>query len=188
VPLIVEAIRKRDVLRGLSLRVDDGEIVCVFGENGAGKSTLLKIVAGVIDADSGHVAGVTRREIGYVPEAADVLPELTPRELVRLVAALKRVHPPDGDLGLAVEMDRPLGSLSLGQRRRACLLAALVGEPRLLILDEPTNGLDAGGLEVLTRTLEGRTCLLATHDRTFARALGARCLVLTKGLVETTVA
>jgi ABC-type multidrug transport system ATPase subunit len=192
VPLIASEVRKRlggrDVLAGANLRVDDDELVALFGENGAGKSTLLRIVAGIIDADAGGVTGVTRAELGYVPEAADLLPELTPRELARLVAAMKRTAPPGDELidrlGVRGHIDQPLGSLSLGQRRRACLLAALVGTPRLLVLDEPTNGLDVDGVAMLVEVLRGKMALVATHDRPFAEAIGARCLTIVDGKVS----
>ncbi len=146
----------RRVLDQLSLDCDAGTITAIVGPNGAGKSTLLAILAGVMEPDAGSVdidgASITRQRtrararLGYVPEAADPPPHLTVDELIALVVALRRAAP------LAAEIRQQLGTeplghqridrLSLGERRRACLAAALVGDPGLLVLDEPTNGLD----------------------------------------------
>jgi len=204
--LAIDGIRKRfggrEVLRGATLAVARGERVALLGPNGTGKSTLLAIVAGLIEPEGGAVAldGVSllgrevraRARLGYVPESADAPAHLTVGELLALVAALKRAAPPPADLldRLAVPplLEQPVGSLSLGQRRRACLAAALVGDPALLVLDEPTNGLDPGGVDALAallreRGLSGGLALVATHDLAFAAAIGARCIRLAGGCV-----
>ena len=192
----------REVLQGVSLSCARGERVALLGANGTGKSTLLRIIAGVIEPEAGTVlldgasllgkVPAPRARLGYVPEAADPPPHLTTAELLALVAALKRA-PPLGDavldrVGARALIDQPIGSLSLGQRRRACLAAALVGEPTLLVLDEPTNGLDPGGVEMLAglirdRAGSGTTTLVATHDLDFADAIGARRVALDAGRV-----
>jgi ABC-2 type transport system ATP-binding protein len=178
----------RWVLKNVNLIWDQPGTLVVRGENGAGKSTLLRIVAGVVPADAGDVsiAGCSLerdrlgalREIGYAPEIAELPAHLRVGELIALVAALKRCAEPRGDmvrrLGVDGIMGQRLGSLSLGQRRRACLLAALVGEPRLLVLDEPSNGLDKDGVAMLVGVLQeraaaGRSALVATHDQGFIR-------------------
>jgi len=188
--LSVEGVRKRYggrfVLEGVTFRWPGPGVLVVHGENGAGKSTLLEIVAGVAEKTEGAVTiggaslETARRralaQIGYVPDAMDLPEHLTVRELAALCSALRQVEAPGpalvARLGVtAFHRDR-LGVLSLGQRRRACLLAALAGEPRLLILDEPTNGLDAEGVVMLRdllreRTAQGRSALIATHDRAF---------------------
>ena len=110
------------------------------------------------------------RHLGYAPEASDLPAHLGVGELVAL-AALKRCDPPSPELadrlGVTPLLPQRLGSLSLGQRRRAGLLAALVGDPDLLVLDEPTNGLDADGIAVLAALLRERggrgAALVATH-------------------------
>ena len=122
-----------------------------------------------------------------MPEAGDPPPHLTVAELGALVAALKRVDAalPVERLQLAGFLDQRIGSLSLGQRRRACLAAALLGDPWLLVLDEPTNGLDPGGAEVLAgllreHTAAGGAALVATHDLRFADAVAAERLDLSR--------
>lgn len=192
----------RKVLDDVAFEVPNGRSFALFGQNGAGKSTLLRILAGVLDTDAGRatlegqpllglrLAG--RTMVGYVPEAADAPPHMTPRELLALVASLKKVGFPDSALlkrvGIDEYADQVVGSLSLGQRRRTCLAAALVGNVRLLLLDEPTNGLDAAGVPMLVEVLNefanaGGMVVVATHDAHFADALHARRLRLVAGRV-----
>lgn len=199
---ISKCLGGRKVLDDVSFDVPSGEILALFGQNGAGKSTLLRILAGIMDADAGQATldGQTilehrlpgRTALGYVPEAADAPPHLTPRELVTLVASLKQARVVDADLltrvGADGYADQLVGSLSLGQRRRTCLAAALVGDVRLLLLDEPTNGLDADGVRMLAEVLRdhagrGGLSVVATHDDGFATLMQARRLRLVAGRV-----
>ena len=164
----------------------DGGVLAVVGPNGCGKTTLLRIVAGVLAPDEGDVLldghRLDKARLGYVPEAADPPAHLTVDELLALVAALRRAPPLPAALQTELGLDgiggQRIGSLSLGQRRRACLGAALVGGPWLLVLDEPTNGLDPAGVDLLGRLLGEHAArgavLLATHDLDFADGLGAR--------------
>lgn len=204
--LLVSGIGKllggRHVLEDVSFEVPPGRTLALFGQNGAGKSTLLRILAGVMDTDfgsatldgdtllEGRLAGRTR--VGYVPEAADAPPHMTPRELLALVASLKRTGFPDSALlnrvGIQAYADQIVGSLSLGQRRRTCLAAALVGDVRLLLLDEPTNGLDSSGVRMLVDVLSdhsraGGISVIATHDEPFATAMNAQRLRLVDGRI-----
>lgn len=202
--LVIKGIQKRfggrEVLRGLELVVERGETVAVVGPNGAGKSTLLGVVAGIIEPEAGSVTlegepligrrAPARARLGFVPEGADPPPHLLAGELLALCAALKQVEILPTSLlerlGVAALLEQPVGSMSLGQRRRTCLAAALVGEPLLLVLDEPTNGLDPGGVEMLASLLRdhreaGGMALISTHDRAFAEAAGAKLIRLEIG-------
>ena len=189
----------RPVLVHVDTELAAGSALALLGENGVGKSTLLRIVAGVLAPDAGEVTlagqsmlaadGAVRRRLGYVPEHPDALPHLTVRELLRLCAALKHAPLPDdallARLGADLLLDRRSHALSLGQRRRAFLAAALVGEPALLVLDEPSNGLDPAGVAMLAALLRercaaGAAVLVATHDLAFADAIGAARLPLTR--------
>jgi ABC-type multidrug transport system ATPase subunit len=185
---------RRRVLSGLGFECERGEIVAVTGDNGSGKSTLLAILAGVIEPDRGAATlggealigrrAPARKRIGYVPEAADPPGQMTAADLFTLVAALKGAAPPSPEQIELLELDallaQSIGSMSLGQRRRVCLAAALVGDPDLLILDEPSNGLDAGGIDALTTLVLGRPgcAVLATHDRELIERLEATELSL----------
>ena len=193
----------RLVLDRVDLTIDAPGSIALCGENGAGKSTCLRILAGVIAADEGALLfdgdpldednRRARRHLGYVPESADPMPHLSVGELLALVAALKRAPPLAGEvidrLGARSILSQRIGTLSLGQRRRACLCAALVGDPWLLLLDEPTNGLDPDGVKLLAELLRehagrGGAALVATHDLAFAEVIGARTWKLASGRLQ----
>jgi ABC-type multidrug transport system ATPase subunit len=200
--LEIENISKRlghtHAVRDCTLAIQDGERVAIAGPNGAGKSTLLRMVAGIIEPDRGSIRwntselrGPLRRCIGYVPEAANPPGHLSVAELLHLIAATKQSKPCDRTLVERLELENLLGAriseLSLGQRRRACLAAALVGDPELLLLDEPTNGLDAGAIKALAEILvedAGRTVLLVTHDQNFAKRVATRHVAMDAGALH----
>jgi ABC-type multidrug transport system ATPase subunit len=131
-----------------------------------------------------------RRQLGYVPEAADPPGYLRVDDLLALVAALKDADPLDAAvrerLGVDLLAHQRIERLSLGERRRACLAAALVGDPAVLVLDEPSNGLDSQGAQTLVEILSeqrdaGATILLATHDHDLIAALSDQHLRLVNG-------
>lgn len=186
----------RTVIADLSLTVEAGELVGVVGPNGCGKSTLLSCIAGVLAPRDGRItiggASVwgaqrervkARTQLGYVPEGADPPGFLRASELWALCAASRGVEPPAKELRDALGLDEvaelALDRMSLGQRRRACLGAALLGPPKLLVLDEPDNGLDVkrlGALAVLLKqhVAGGGAVVLASHDAAWLDVLGAR--------------
>jgi ABC-type multidrug transport system ATPase subunit len=192
---VVKKLGGRAVLGGVELTCRSSQIILVLGRNGAGKSTLLRVLAGLLEPDDGVVSlnersvhgadAAARREIGYLPDATDIFPELSARELVGLVEALKRVPFADEQalawrrrLGLEELWNQRLRTLSLGQRKRCYAMAALVGDPWLLVLDEPTNGLDPPGcdviLEIVTeRQAAGKATVVASNDPAFSGALRA---------------
>ncbi len=170
---------------GLSLRVEGGEVYGLLGPNGAGKTTTLRMLATLADPDEGFVeiAGVdrhkdpigTRERLAYVPAEAGLPDKLTPRECVRLFARIQGVPEPAGvadklldRMGASPYADTPCGELSTGMKRRVVLARALVHEPSVLLLDEPTDGLDVPGRrEVLALVREqaelGRAVILSSH-------------------------
>jgi ABC-type multidrug transport system ATPase subunit len=204
VTLVVDGLSVRRggriVLAELALEVAAGEIVGVVGKNGCGKSTLLMAVAGVLAPRDGRivVSGAAvwgthrerlraRRALGYVPEAADPPGFLLGGELWALVAATRGSGPPTASLCDALGLDElrevAIERMSLGQRRRACLGAAFLGPPSLLVLDEPDNGLDVKRLDALValtraHAAAGHACLLASHDAALLDQLGARVVEL----------
>lgn len=191
----------RWVVDEISFTVGPGEIVALVGGNGAGKSTTLAMVAGALAIDRGWVAvaGVTsgrRRHLGYVPEGADPPGHLTAAELWSLVGGLRDGAALAADARAALGLDAiaPLRfeRMSLGQRRRACLGAALIGEPPALVLDEPDNGLDDDGLaaladQVRAAAARGAGILIATHDPAVRARLASRELLLDAGKLRPAV-
>lgn len=190
----------RTVISGFELAVKTGEIVGLVGKNGCGKTTLLSAIAGVlapadgrITLDGASVWGAkterqrARHALGYVPEAADPPGFLLGSELWSLCAAARDAGPPSqalrDALGLDELRDIALERMSLGQRRRACLGAALVGPPPLLVLDEPDNGLDAKRLDAIVNLLKDHAAndgatVLASHDASLLEQLGARIVTM----------
>jgi len=177
----------RIVIDELALNADAGELVGIVGKNGCGKSTLLMAIAGASVWGSSRERTRARRQLGYVPELADPPGFLLAGELWALCAGARGTPPPGQDLGDALGLDElrelALERMSLGQRRRACLAAALLGPPQLLVLDEPDNGLDARRLEALEPLLRahaaaGHVALVATHDTGLLERIGARVVEL----------
>lgn len=186
----------RTIVKSVSMTVAAGEIVGVVGKNGCGKSTLLQAIAGVLEPHEGRVVidkasvwgprGERRRAraaLGYVPENADPPGFMLPDELWALCAATRGALPPSQALRERLGLDElratPIERMSLGMRRRTCLGAAFIGPPKLLVLDEPDNGLDALRLEALIilvkeHAANGGACVLASHDAALLETLGAR--------------
>ena len=189
-------------LQDCELSLSRGERVVLCGPNGAGKSTLLQLLAGVLEPSRGELLldgkalhGRLRegqQGVGYVPEAADPPEHLSVAELLRFVAAVKGCAALSAEAlaPLAMEsiLNKRIAELSLGERRRACLAAALTGDPTLLLLDEPTNGLDAEGTKALAEMLaipnKERILVCATHDLDFAKAVETRRLSMHSGRIR----
>lgn len=190
------------VLTRVDLAVEAGEVVLVRGDNGAGKSTLLDLVAGVVAPDRGTITvggrpvrdARARRAIGYAPAAAALPESLFLHEWLDLAAGLRGVGSPALDeavhrFGLREATGTRLSALSLGQRRRTALALASLGAPSLLLLDEPTVGLDGDGLALLVRWLRDHldragAILLASHETSLGQELGARACTLSGGRIH----
>jgi len=180
--------RYRDLVAvdDLSFTVGKGEVVGFLGPNGAGKSTTMRILTGFLPATSGSVkvAGFdvfeepleVKRRIGYLPEQPPVYDALTPRSYLRFCASLKglprrrvkdEIDRVAERTGVTGAMDRVIGNLSKGFRQRVGLAQALLGDPEVLVLDEPTVGLDPlqiREVRELVKSLAGRhTVILSTH-------------------------
>ena len=174
---IHKSLGRRAVLRGFDLRLERGERVVILGENGSGKSTLLYIVAAVLEPDSGTVRATP--SLGFAPETPDIPQHLLVGEWLDIVASLKGLRTA-GALPFGVDelTEKRAGALSLGQRQRVSLASAWLGDPELLVLDEPTNGLDGATQAELTRRLCETSALIATHDPLFAAAIATRVIGL----------
>lgn len=186
----------------VSLALNPGECTVMAGHNGAGKSTLIKLILGLIRADAGKVrifgrdaggraAAMLRRHIGYLPETVALHPSLTGAETLAFYARLKGL-PTAGNaallsrVGIAQAADRRVGGYSKGMRQRLALAQALLGSPRLLLLDEPTTGLDPASRLLFYEIVgelrnAGAAILLSTHALAELERQADRVIVMRRG-------
>ena len=187
-------------LQATELTIERGTIVGLIGPNGAGKSTLLKLIAtalrptqGAIEVLGSHAPAYVRKNLGYLPDEAALFEELTAREQLQLIARIRNVRP-DVDALLAevgfelADADNPSSTFSFGMRRKVALAQALIGDPGLIVLDEPTIGLDANAREravsaLRARASTGAAVLLSTNDLAFAELTCDRVLLLHEGRI-----
>lgn len=191
------------VLRGIDLAVRAGRVTAVLGPNGAGKSTLIRVVLGLVRPDEGTVtvAGTPvdegpgyRTAVGYMPQQPDFPENLTGREVVRLLRELRGQPIPEDDalfqaFALTTELDKPVRVLSGGTKQKLNAALAFMFRPRILLLDEPTAGLDPVASGVLkARILEARqagvSVLLVSHVLSEVEDLADDVLLLLDGQVE----
>lgn len=203
--LVAENLRKRygavTAVDGLSFAVEDGETFALIGPNGSGKTTTLRLLLGLARPDEGRVAiGAAaraphdpraRRALGYVPQRVEFPAGRTVREVLEHFAELKALEPAAVDAalrrtGLEALADRPANTLSGGTTQRLSLAQALLGEPELLILDEPTASLDPQAtwefrtlIEQLRR--DGVTIVLCSHLLAEVERVADRVLILNEG-------
>jgi ABC-2 type transport system ATP-binding protein len=187
--------------------VDAGEIIGLLGPNGAGKTTMMKIMAGYLQPDAGKVTidGLdvltdtlaVQERIGYLPENAPLYPEMSVQAYLRMMADLRQIPADDQPLllsqavraaGLASHLTRPIAHLSKGYRQRVGLAQAILHKPKLLILDEPTVGLDPTQIvevrRLIRRLARQTTVLLSTHILSEVEATCDRVIILLNGHVR----
>ncbi len=184
---------KQQVLRDVSLEIPEGQVLGLLGPNGAGKSTLMKVLIGLWSADKGTVTAPPR--IGYLPENNPLYDEMYVVEYLRFMAGLTGVQHSAANVqaliervGLTPEQHKHIRELSKGYRQRVGLAQALLGDPQLLILDEPTTGLDPNQLveiRALIRDLgKERTVILSTHIMQEVREMCDRVVILDHGEIK----
>ncbi|ELY53178.1 ABC transporter ATP-binding protein [Natronococcus jeotgali] len=199
---------KTPILRGVDVDVDAGEIVGIMGKNGVGKTTLVKAVMGLLEVDDGRIrfdgTDVTdepadvraRRGMGYIPQGRDVFPELTVAENLRIGETIN-----EGDDRLQYEAvydyfpileerrDQEAGTMSGGQQQMLAIGRALVGNPELLLLDEPSEGVQPSIVQDVTRNLRrvneelGTTILFVEQNLHVVQHLAERCYAIDKGTI-----
>ena len=206
-------IGKQHVLKDVNLTIGDGEVIGLLGPNGAGKSTLMKIMVGVWDATSGEVQ--VPKSIGFLPEQNPLYEDMYVREYLRFFVELRTnsqlpishsqlVEDLIERVGLKAEANKKIGQLSKGYKQRVGLAQAMIGDPELLILDEPTTGLDPNQLEdirTLIRNLanpisnsdtvasniqylNGRTVILSTHILQEVKQMCSRVIIINHGEIK----
>ncbi len=185
----------RLVLDEVSLGVAESDVIGVVGRNGSGKTTLLRVLTGVDEPDSGRVVRTGSASIGYLHQADDFAPSATVRDVI-VGGEADHVWASDAwtralveHLLGAVDLDSPVSRLSGGERRRAALVALMLGGHDLLVLDEPTNHLDVEAVDWLAqhlRTLQdrGTAMLVVSHDRWFLDAVCSRVWEVHDGVVD----
>ncbi len=190
-------------LRGVSVAFAAGKVSVVLGANGSGKSTLIGIIGTLSRPTTGKISHgalgksreAIRRSLGWVGHDSLCYADLTGRENIELAARLHGLSPDESfevareRFGLAGFVERPFRTYSRGQRQRVALARALVHRPRLLLLDEPTTGLDKNGVATLHRVVReessrGALVIVVTHDDAFASDVGDERLLLEGGRVK----
>ena len=190
-------IGKQHVLKDVNLTIGDGEVIGLLGPNGAGKSTLMKIMVGVWDATSGEVQ--VPKSVGFLPEQNPLYEDMYVREYLRFFVELRtnsqlpishsqQVEDLINRVGLTSEANKKIGQLSKGYKQRVGLAQAMIANPELLILDEPTTGLDPNQLEDI-RTLiremgKDRTVILSTHILQEVKQMCSRVIIIDHGEIK----
>ena len=205
--IVIENLTKsygsQKALDGVSLEIKSGQITGLLGPNGAGKSTLMKIITGSVIPDAGSVMvnGVdvlkeplkVQRVLGYLPEHNPQYLELYIKEYLEYVASIykvdsSRVSQVIDMVVLGPEQHKKIGALSKGYRQRVGLAAALIPDPQILILDEPTTGLDPAQLveirALLREVAQEKTVLFSTHIMQEVVELCSECIFLSKGQIK----
>lgn len=188
----------------LSFTVQPGEIYGLLGPNGAGKTSTIKVLVGVLQPRSGKIEifgmplsdeVAVKSQIGYVPEEVVLFDSLTPREFFEFIASVRRlkaevVNPRLEKLAYALDIkqyfDTPIAALSRGNKQKVAVTAALLHEPKLLILDEPLIGLDARSSKILKELItfhakKGGAVIFSTHIMEVAEKLCTRVGIINKG-------
>ena len=193
-------------VENLSFQVRTGEIYGLLGPNGAGKTTTLKVLVGTLQPKAGKVEifntplsdeVTVKSHIGYVPEEVVLLDSLTPREFLEFIASVRNIDRKSinlriDKLTLAFQLtqyfDTPIAALSMGNKQKVAIIAALMHEPQLLILDEPLIGLDARSSRILKELInfqakKGGAVIFSTHIMEVAEKLCSRVGIINKGKI-----
>ena len=193
---------EQKAVNNISFKIDKGEIVGFLGPNGAGKSTTMKIITGYLQQTGGEafVCGInvteqpleTKKKIGYLPELNALYYDMYVREYLGFVAEVHKVTNPQEKIesvidltGLKIESKKKIGQLSKGYKQRVGLAAALIHDPEVLILDEPTTGLDPNQIveirDVIKKQGLNKTVLFSSHILQEVEAICDRVIIINKG-------
>ncbi|NHJ87837.1 MAG: ABC transporter ATP-binding protein [Asgard group archaeon] len=190
---------------GLSFEVKPGEIFGLLGPNGAGKTTTVKLILGLLDYDSGEIAVFDKipskddfeikQDIGYVSEEPLIYKSMTAKELFDFISSIRKLDPKETTIKLQKYLesleaeeyyDKLIATLSRGSKQKMQIIAALLHEPKLLILDEPLTGLDAKSVKVVKEIIDlhtenGGSVIFSTHILEVAQDICDRICIINKG-------
>lgn len=196
---VYKTMKGTQVLKGVNLTVEQGNIVGIRGINGSGKTMVLRAIAGLIRVDGSVEIGGKKMEpgecpkdIGVLVEMSGFLPEFTGKKNLQLLGMLQEgVTEEDIDeamnaVGLDPKDRRHYKKYSLGMKERLGIAQAILKKPKLILLDEPTNGIDSDGIQMLEELLwrlkeEGSTIVVTSHDRDFLDAVTSQCYEMKEG-------
>lgn len=197
----------KEVLKGINLEVNKGEIIGYIGPNGAGKSTTVKIILGLVEGYSGDVVlfgqdikegkGEYKKKIGYVPEVAELYDSLTAKEYLLFIAqlygldtekSLDKVKELMELLGILDYINTRLASYSKGMKQKVLLISSLLHNPDILFLDEPLSGLDANSVMIIKELLanlaaSGKTIFYSSHIMEVVEKISNRIILIKDGTV-----
>lgn len=201
---LLKTYGEQNAVNNISFKIEKGEIVGFLGPNGAGKSTTMKIITGYLQQTSGeaYVCGINvaedplaiKKKIGYLPELNALYYDMYVMEYLAFVAEIHKVANVKNKIesvieltGLTVECKKKIGQLSKGYKQRVGLAAALIHDPEVLILDEPTTGLDPNQIieirEVIKKQGQNKTVLFSSHILQEVEAICDRVIIINKGVL-----
>lgn len=189
---VKKSFKNKEVLKGVSFSIGEGDKVALLGNNGAGKSTLLKIIAGQLAANSGKISTSLnyQTEIGMMPQGDILIDDLTVSDLVYLKSKMNQIDSINVDEFLdMVELrdfkNHYVSGLSGGQKRRLSLLLTILNSPKLIFLDEPTTGMDLESVDNFWKLLEKQnfTSVVVTHDFNQIDHFFTKVLILKNGRI-----
>lgn len=189
---IKKSFKTKEVLKGVSFSISEGDKVALLGNNGAGKSTLLKIIAGQLAANSGEIRTSLdfQTEIGMMPQGDILIDDLTVSDLVYLKSKMNQIDNINVDEALDIVELRDfknhyVSGLSGGQKRRLSLLLTILNSPKLIFLDEPTTGMDLESVDNFWKLLEKQnfTSVVVTHDFNQIDHFFTKVLILKDGRI-----
>lgn len=199
---LTKRYKEQLALDNISIQISKGEIVGLLGPNGAGKTTMMRSIVGSLSFDQGKISvdGKDNQEepfyikskIGYLPENNPLYTDMYVKEAINFVADLHKINKKETEkvidkVGLTTEMHKKINQLSKGYKQRVGLAQAIIFNPEILILDEPTNGLDPNQIieirQLITELGKNKTIILSTHIMQEVEALCSRVILLNQGKI-----
>lgn len=193
---------KFEALKGISLNVEPGKITAIVGPNGSGKTTIIKTILGLVKPDDGDILineksvlgdFLYRRDIGYMPQTTSFPENLTVKEVIRMICDLRNVKMNLNDylinkLNLSAELGKQIKNLSGGNKQKVSALIALMFDPSIIILDEPTAGLDPVSSShfkeiILDEKKKGKTIILTSHIMSEIEEMADHIIFLLEGKI-----